>query len=74
MVFVVSWRGFLVREYYDTIHIVFIHTEQCYGSVEKLGAFASMVKYTKDEQEFEELVENEDFTIVEEIVHVHTEE
>lgn len=63
-----------MREYYDTIHIVFIHTEQCYGSVEKLGAFASMVKYAKDGQEYEELVENEDFTIVEEIVHVHTEE
>ena len=63
-----------MKEYYDVIHIVFIHSEQCYGAVEKLGAFASMVKYTKEGQEYEELVENEDFTIVEEIVHVHTEE
>jgi len=63
-----------VREYYDTIYIVFIHSESCYGTVEKLGAFASMVKYNVDGHEIEELFENEDFTIVDEIVHQHIEE
>jgi hypothetical protein len=63
-----------VREYYDILYIVFIHSESCYGTVEKLGAFASMVKYNIDGQEIEELFENEDFTIVDEIVHQHIEE
>jgi hypothetical protein len=63
-----------VREYYDTTHIVFIHAEQCYGTVEKLGAWASVVKYTKEGTEFEDLMENEEFTIVDEIVFKHIEE
>jgi hypothetical protein len=53
---------------------VFIHSENCYGTVEKLGAFASLVKYSIDGKEVEELLENEDFTIVDEIVHQHIEE
>ena len=63
-----------MREYYDTIYIVFIHSENCYGTVEKLGAFASLVKYNMDGNELEELLENEDFTIVDEIVLHHIEE
>jgi len=63
-----------VKEYYDVVHIVYIHTEQCYGTVESLGAYASIVKYQKDGYEFEELFENEDFTVVDEIVHQHVEE
>lgn len=63
-----------MREYYDTIYIVFIHSENCYGTVEKLGAFASLVKYSIHGEETEELLENEDFTIVDEIVHQHIEE
>jgi hypothetical protein len=63
-----------VKEYYDVVHIVYIHSEKCYGSVEKLGAYASMVRYKKDDEEIEELMENEDFTIMEEIIFKHIEE
>jgi hypothetical protein len=63
-----------VKEYYDTTHIVFIHSEQCYGTVEKLGAFASVVRYTSDGIEYNELMENDEFTIVDEIVFKHVEE
>ncbi len=70
-----SWRESLVIEYYDTTYIVFIHSEQCYGAVEKLGAYASTVKYKKEDgTECSELMENEDFTIVDEIVFKHIEE
>ncbi len=63
-----------MREYYDTTHVVFIHPEQCYGTVEKLGAWASIVRYTKEGIEYNELMENEEFTIVDEIVFTHIEE
>jgi hypothetical protein len=62
-----------VKEYYDTTHIVFIHSEQCNGVVEKLGAWASTVRYTKDGIEHNELMENEEFTIIDEIVFRHIE-
>jgi hypothetical protein len=42
--------------------------------LEKLGAFASVVKYNIGKEEVEELIENENFTIVDEIVHQHVEE
>jgi hypothetical protein len=63
-----------VKEYYDTTHIVFIHSENCYGTIEKLGAWASTVKYKKDEIEYSDLMENDEFTIVDEIVFKHIEE
>ena len=63
-----------MQEYYDIIHVVFIHEEQCYGVVEKLGAFNSIVRFTKDGIEYEEMLENEEFTIMDEIVHKHVEE
>ena len=63
-----------MKEYYDVTHIVFIHSEQCYGMVEKLGAWASIVKYNKDGMEQNELMENEEFSIVDEIVLKHIEE
>jgi hypothetical protein len=63
-----------VKEYYDTTHIVFIHSEQCYGTVEQLGAWASTVKYNKDGIEYSDLMENDEFTIVDEIVFKHIEE
>ncbi len=63
-----------MKEYYDTTHIVFIHSEQCHGMVEKLGAWASVVKYNKNDMEYSELMENEEFTIVDEIVFKHIEE
>lgn len=63
-----------MKEYYDRVAIVYIFDEKTYGNVEKLGAFASVVKYTKDEVEVEELLDNEDFVIVDEIVFEHVEE
>ena len=64
-----------MREYYDTTHIVFIHSEQLYGTVENLGAYASIVRFKKNDGiEYSELMENEDFTIVDEIVFKHIEE
>ena len=63
-----------MKEYYDVTHIVFLHSEECYGTVEKLGAFASMVNYNKDGMEYSELMENEEFSIIDEIVFKHIEE
>jgi len=63
-----------VKEYYDVTHIVYIHGEDSHGTVEKLGAYASVVKYTKDGLECSELMENDEFTIVDEIVFKHIEE
>jgi hypothetical protein len=63
-----------VKEYYDRVVIVFIHEEGVFGTIDKLGAFASTVKYKKDEVEYEVVLENEDFVIVDEIVFQHIEE
>lgn len=63
-----------MKEYYDRVAIVFIYDEACYGTVESLGVYASMVKYTKDKIEVEELMDNADFAIVDEIVFEHVEE
>lgn len=66
-----SWREFLVTSRYEVINIVYLYPEGLYGTVETLGAYASVVKYTKDEVEYEELYDNADFTIVDEIVFEH---
>lgn len=58
----------------DIIYIVWLHDEQRYGMLEKLGAFASIIRYNIEEEEYEELIENENFTILDEIVHEHIEE
>lgn len=63
-----------MKEYYDVLNIVYIHDERVFGSVEKLGAFASLVSYIKDGEEIEELLENSEFAIVDEIVFHHVEE
>jgi hypothetical protein len=63
-----------VKEYYDRILIVYIPEDNMYGTVEKLGAFASNVKYTINEIENEELLGNEEFIIMDEIVFTHVEE
>jgi hypothetical protein len=60
-----------VKEYFEVINIVYIQDEQCYGTVENLGAYASVVRYKKDEEEVEELLDNQDFIIVDEIVLTH---
>lgn len=63
-----------MKEYYDSVSIVYIHEEKLYGSVEKMGAFASVVKYNKEGMQFEELLENDEFSIIDEIVFHHIEE
>jgi hypothetical protein len=63
-----------VKEYYDKTIIVFLHEERVYGQIENLGLYASIVKFTKDEHEYEELIENEEFTIMDEILISHVEE
>jgi hypothetical protein len=54
--------------------IVFIHELGVFGTIDKLGAFASLVKYTEDEIDHEEVMDNEDFSIMDEIVFEHIEE
>lgn len=39
-----------------------------------MGAYASVVKYTKDNIDYQELIENDEFAIVDEIVFEHAEE
>ena len=63
-----------MKEFYDRILIVYIPGDNIHGTVEKLGAFASNVKYTKNEVDHEELLGNEEFIIMDEIVFTHTEE
>lgn len=63
-----------MKEYYDRVTIVYIHDENVYGTVEKMGAFASQVKYQKDDIDYMVLIENDEFAIVEEIVFQHFEE
>ncbi|MGA1047532.1 MAG: hypothetical protein ACO3UU_05950 [Minisyncoccia bacterium] len=43
---------------------MYIQSEQVYGTVEKMGAFASMVTYEIEGVQYEELLENDDFMIV----------
>lgn len=69
-----NWKVNQVNEYYDRVIIVFIHDEKVYGTVEKLGAFASHVKYNKEGIDHEVYIENDEFAIVEEIVFHHIEE
>lgn len=60
-----------MKEYFEVINIVYIQDEQCYGTVENLGAYASVVRYKRDGEEVEELLDNSDFIIVDEIVLTH---
>ena len=61
----------LVEKQYDIINIVFIHGLGVYGTIENMGAFASIIKYKKDDVELEDLFDNEDFSIMDEIVFEH---
>jgi hypothetical protein len=63
-----------VKRYYEVVNVVFIHSERTYGTVESLGLYASKVKYIKNGVEVEEVLENDDFTIMDEIVFEHIEE
>lgn len=64
-----------MKEYYDRVIIVYLHEENVHGTIDKLGAFASLVRYKdKNGVEHEETLDNEDFTIMDEIVFEHVEE
>lgn len=63
-----------MEEHYDKTIVVFLHEERVYGELDSLGAYASKVRYTVNGQEYEELIDNADFTIIEEFVIVHVEE
>jgi hypothetical protein len=63
-----------VKKYYEVVNVVFIHSERTHGTIESLGLYASKVKYIKDGVEVEEVLENDDFTIMDEIVFEHIEE
>lgn len=63
-----------MKEYLETIHIVYIPTENTHGIVEDMGLYASVVKYSLGDVEYEELMDNEDFIVVDEISLTHVEE
>jgi hypothetical protein len=63
-----------VKEYYDRVAIAYIFEEKTTGSVQKLGAYASEITYLKNNIEVTELINNEDFVILDEIVFQHFEE
>ena len=63
-----------MKEWYEVISIVWIPELQTYGSVENLGVYGSIVKYQKNGIEVEELLDNEDFTVMDEIVFTRVED
>lgn len=63
-----------MKKYYEVVSVVFLHQERLYGTIESLGTYASKVKYEKDGKEIEELLENDEFTVMDEIVFEHIEE
>ncbi len=48
--------------------------KEIYGTVDTLVAFASTVRYTIDGTEYEEIIENDEFMIMDEITFLHVEE
>jgi hypothetical protein len=63
-----------VKNYYDRIPIAYIFDEKTTGTVDLLGAYASTIRYIKDGKEVSEILNNEDFVILDEIVFEHFEE
>ncbi len=63
-----------MKESAEVINIVYIYSEQCYGMVDSLGIYASEVTYVKDGIDYREIIDNEDFIIMNEIVLTHIEE
>lgn len=63
-----------VPTFYETVIVVYLHNYQTTGTVESLGAYASLVKYKKDDEEHEELIDNSEFAILDEFVFERTTE
>lgn len=61
-------------EYPETIHIVYVPSESIHGTVGEMGLYTSIVKYSIDDVEYEEMMDNEDFIVLDEIVIMHFEE
>ncbi len=61
-------------EYPETIHIVYVPNENIHGTVGEMGLYTSTVKYSIDDVEYEEMMNNEDFIVLDEIVIMHFEE
>jgi hypothetical protein len=62
------------QRYNDRIQIVWLHEEQCHGSIIKEGAYFSLVRYQKDGMDYEVFVDNGDFSVIDEIGFEHIEE
>lgn len=58
----------------DRYTIIWIHEEQVYGVIVTVGTYASLVKYNKDGIEYKTYLENDEFTILDEIGFGHIEE
>jgi hypothetical protein len=48
----------------DQLLDVYIYSEAVYGTIKFMGAFASMVTYEKNGIHYEELLENDDFEVI----------
>jgi len=59
-----------VKESYEVVSIVWIHSLKVYGA----GAFASLVRFKRDEVEVEEMLENDEFSVIDEIVFTKVED
>lgn len=60
--------------FYESVIIVYLHNHQTTGTIESLGAYASIVKYNKNNEEHEELIDNSEFAILDEFVFERTTE
>jgi hypothetical protein len=60
-----------MQEFYDRVLIVYLHSYGINGTVEQLGAYASVVRYIKDGEEYEEMIDNNEFAILDELVFEH---
>ena len=62
------------RKYNDRFQFVYIFDEIVIGEIVKEGLYASVVKYSKDGIEYEILMDNEEFTVIQEVGFEHIEE
>lgn len=61
-------------EYPETIYIVYVPNEKIHGTVDQMGLYSSTVRYLIDDVEYEEMMNNEDFIVLDEITIMHFEE
>jgi hypothetical protein len=61
-------------EYQDRYRIIWIYEEQVYGTILSEGAHASLVRYSKDGIDYKVYLENDEFSVMDEIGFMHIEE